>query len=110
MFRAGMGKYGRSENEAAYDLSKKQSGRYKNRSEVSLWQIENEPFLAFGVCPPISGETLIVRLLPLIAEDTSRLILTTDSGELSTWIPAASRGDVLGRRSIGNFGAIDLAI
>lgn len=83
-------------NEAAIRFIQETIGRYKNRSEVSLWQIENEPFLAFGVCPPISGETLDREVAAARAEDTSRLILTTDSGELSTWIPAASRGDVFG--------------
>lgn len=83
-------------NEAAIRFIQETIGRYKNRSEVSLWQIENEPFLAFGVCPPISGETLDREVVAARAEDTSRLILTTDSGELSTWIPAASRGDVFG--------------
>ena len=83
-------------NEAAIRFIQETIGRYKNRSEVSLWQIENEPFLAFGVCPPISGETLDREVAAARAEDTSRLILTTDSGELSTSIPAASRGDVFG--------------
>ncbi|QQS16084.1 MAG: hypothetical protein IPK84_01875 [Candidatus Moraniibacteriota bacterium] len=83
-------------NEAAVRFIRKTIEHYKDRSEISLWQIENEPFLAFGICPPLSGATLDREISAARAEDSSRPILTTDSGELSTWIPAASRGDVFG--------------
>ncbi len=83
-------------NEAAIRFIRKTIERYRDRSEISLWQIENEPFLAFGICPPISGATLDREIAAARSEDSSRPILTTDSGELSTWIPAASRGDVFG--------------
>ena len=83
-------------NEAAERFIRETIARYKDRPEISLWQIENEPFLAFGICRPIASTTLDREIAAARAEDPSRPILTTDSGELSTWISAASRGDVFG--------------
>ena len=83
-------------NEAAKRFVRETISRYKYRPEITLWQIENEPFLAFGICPPIPGDVLDREIVAARTADPSRPILTTDSGELSTWIPAASRGDVFG--------------
>lgn len=83
-------------NEAAKRFIQETISRYKHRSEITLWQIENEPFLAFGVCLPMSGDVLDQEISVARIEDPSRPILTTDSGELSLWVSAASRGDVFG--------------
>jgi len=75
-------------------------GRYKNSSAVAYWQIENEPFIKFGTCPSwyyktetsvLASEVAAVRAL-----DPSRKIITSDSGELSTWTKAAEVGDIVG--------------
>ncbi|PJA86729.1 MAG: hypothetical protein CO141_03105 [Candidatus Moranbacteria bacterium CG_4_9_14_3_um_filter_42_9] len=71
--------------------------RYKdNHPEIKYWQVENEPFLPFGVCPPLDtnlldSEIALVRLI-----DPTRPVIVTDSGELSLWIQAAKRADVFG--------------
>jgi len=70
--------------------------RYKNDQVVKFWQVENEPFLKFGICPSLDiglldNEIGLVRQL-----DSSRKIIITDSGELSSWIPAAKRADIFG--------------
>jgi len=70
--------------------------RYKNDPEVKYWQVENEPFLDFGVCPApdaalLGSEVALVRKI-----DPSRQVIVTDSGELSLWYKAASFGDVFG--------------
>ena len=83
-------------NEAAKRFIQAVIDRYKHRSEITLWQIENEPFLAFGTCPSISSDVLDREIAVARREDPSRPILTTDSGELSLWINAASRGDMFG--------------
>lgn len=78
--------------------------RYKNSPAVKIWQIENEPFLNFGICPPFSPETLdaeikLARELDSPASPTSlggRPIMITDSGEISLWIQAHRRADVFG--------------
>lgn len=70
--------------------------RYKDHPALSMWQLENEPFLDFGHCPPadpamLRQEERLVRSL-----DNKNPILITDSGELNWWIKASSYGDVLG--------------
>ncbi|MFN7088218.1 MAG: peptidoglycan-binding protein [Candidatus Paceibacteria bacterium] len=83
--------------------------RYKESSAISMWQVENEPFFKFGLCPQITLEFLkkeveVVKLLD------DRPILITDSGELSSWFSASRLGDVVGttmyRRNLMKFGYI----
>jgi len=73
--------------------------RYKNSSAITNWQVENEPLFNFGQCPAwyykntdfLQKEVALVKLL-----DPSRKVIVSDSGELSTWFPAANIGDILG--------------
>ncbi len=70
--------------------------RYKNNPQISAWQIENEPFLShFGDCPKLDKNFLDAEITRARALD-SRPLIITDSGELSTWIPAARRADIFG--------------
>ncbi|MEX0877600.1 MAG: cellulase family glycosylhydrolase [Candidatus Spechtbacterales bacterium] len=70
---------------------------YKDHPAITLWQVENEPFLwPFGECPRPDGD-LVDREIALVRElDPSRKIVITDSGEWSTWIPSGKRADILG--------------
>jgi len=70
--------------------------RYKNNSAIARWQVENEPFLPFGICPPLDTKLLDEEVSVVRNIDSSRPVMLTDSGELSIWIPAAKRGDVFG--------------
>lgn len=70
--------------------------RYQSNEEVKYWQVENEPFLNFGVCPPLDTELLDREIKTVRQVDSTKQIIVTDSGELSTWIPAAIRADVFG--------------
>ena len=70
--------------------------RYQNNGTVKYWQVENEPFLDFGVCPALDVDLLDQEIKTVRQLDASREIIITDSGELSTWIPAAKRADVFG--------------
>jgi hypothetical protein len=70
--------------------------RYKNDPTVTIWQVENEPFLPFGICPPFDVRFLEQEVAFVKALDPSRPVLLTDSGELSLWIGAAGRGDMFG--------------
>lgn len=71
--------------------------RYAHEKHISMWQVENEPFLPFfGECPPpdpskLREEVDLVRFL-----DDTRPILVTDSGEIAPWVFAAGYGDVFG--------------
>ncbi|HBI16545.1 MAG TPA: hypothetical protein DDY52_00080 [Candidatus Moranbacteria bacterium] len=70
--------------------------RYENNSEVKYWQVENEPFLKFGICPELDVDLLDREIKTVRQMDKNRDIIVTDSGELSTWMPAAKRADVFG--------------
>lgn len=72
-------------------------GRYGDNPNIEYVQVENEPFLKyFGECPPLDRE-FFKQEVALAKSLTDKPILITDSGELSTWLPAArAGGDVLG--------------
>ena len=71
--------------------------KYKDNPIIKYWQVENEPFLVFGDCPWYDKEFFkkeveLVRSL----NDSGKPVLVTESGELSTWFPAAKLADVVG--------------
>jgi hypothetical protein len=70
--------------------------RYKNNPEIKYWQIENEPFLSFGICPKLDTDLLDSEIKVVREKDSTRKIMLTDSGELSLWVKAAKRADVFG--------------
>lgn len=70
--------------------------RYKKNSTIKYWQVENEPFLAFGICPKLDVDLLDKEIELVKKMDPSRRIIITDSGELSLWVRAAKRGDIFG--------------
>lgn len=71
--------------------------RYRdNHPEIKRWQVENEPFLNFGICPPMDSALLDQEIAQVRNLDPSRPIVVTDSGELSLWVKAAKRADVFG--------------
>lgn len=82
--------------QATLDYITQTIARYRNRPSITYWQIENEPFLKyFGVCPDFD-KNFLDKEIALARSLDSRPLIVTDSGELSTWIPAARRGDVFG--------------
>ena len=70
--------------------------RYKNHPEIKFWQVENEPFLKFGICPELDTNLLDMEIALVRAKDPNRKVIVTDSGELSLWVSAAKRADVFG--------------
>jgi hypothetical protein len=70
--------------------------RYKDHPALQRWQVENEPFLNFGICPKLDMELLDREIALVHKVDDSHPIVITDSGELSVWVRAASRADVFG--------------
>lgn len=72
--------------------------RYRTHPALEYWQVENEPYInfTFGECARFD-ETAIDREIELVRErDADHQIIITDSGELSTWIPASRKGDIFG--------------
>lgn len=71
--------------------------RYRGNESVSGWQVENEPFFAYGPhCAAIPRE-LFEEELALVKSLDSRPIIVTDSGEKGAWLPTAwAGGDIFG--------------
>lgn len=71
--------------------------RYKSHPALEIWQVENEPFLAFGAeCPETSPLLLKEELALVKSLDSTHPTLVTDSGELSTWRKTANAADLFG--------------
>ena len=70
--------------------------KYKNHPTISYWQIENEPFLNFGDCPWYDKDFLLDEIDLVRSLDPETPILISESGELSTWFPAARVADIVG--------------
>ena len=73
--------------------------RYKKSPAVTVWQIENEPFLsvfAYDHCGDLDTTFLEKEIALAKSLDGTRPILVTDSGNLGTWYGAYSRGDMFG--------------
>ena len=70
---------------------------YKNNSALEVWQVENEPFFAFGEkCRALDGAKLQSEIAAVKNVDATRQVLITDSGELSFWNKTAKAGDLFG--------------
>lgn len=70
--------------------------RYQNNPTVKYWQVENEPFLSFGICPSLDANLLDKEIALVRSIDPSHKVIVTDSGELSLWLSAAKRADIFG--------------
>lgn len=70
--------------------------RYKDRENLYLWQVENEPFLDFGQCEKLDVSLLDKEIAMVRSLDSEHKIMVTDSGELSIWLWAAKRADIFG--------------
>jgi hypothetical protein len=68
--------------------------RYRGRVSVWAWQIENEPFFPFGICPWVDKKFLKKEIELVKSLDPQKPIIEADSGEGSFWINAARFGDI----------------
>src|SRR6266498_1576711 len=85
---------------------------YRNHPALMYWQIENEPYLTFGICPLVDVILIDEEIALTKNKDPGHKILITDSGELGRWYWAAEQGDLFGTtlyRRVHNqiFGFID---
>jgi hypothetical protein len=69
--------------------------RYASNPTVVAWQVENEPFFEFGECPQPDIDFLRQEIAAVRSLD-ARPVVISESGELSTWVRAASLADILG--------------
>lgn len=70
--------------------------RYAGDPAVAVWQVENEPFFDFGVCPKFDEAFLKKEIALVRSLDKTRPVMITESGELSTWVPGARLADIVG--------------
>ena len=69
--------------------------RYKSNDAIVRWQVENEPFFPFGICPEITTDQFLERA-ELVRHLDDRPIQITVSGEIGPWLDQAQEADVLG--------------
>ncbi len=69
--------------------------RYREAPALARWQVENEPYLAYGICPE-AQEADVAREVALVRSLDDRPVVMTVSGELQRWGPTADQADVLG--------------
>ena len=70
--------------------------RYKDKSAIIYWQVENEPLFNFGQCPWYDENFLKQEVALVKSLDDSRKVIISDSGEQSSWFEAAKIGDLVG--------------
>ncbi len=70
--------------------------RYKDHPAIWGWQVENELFFPFGTCPALHTGQFLAQEVKLVRSYSSKPIVISDAGEWSTWIVAASYGDIVG--------------
>lgn len=86
----------RTQNLALHEYMRKAVERYKDNPAIKIWQVENEPYLAFGECPERPDGFLQSEIALVKSIDPSRPVLVTDGGEFGDWYRAAKAGDVFG--------------
>ncbi|QQS21186.1 MAG: cellulase family glycosylhydrolase [Candidatus Moraniibacteriota bacterium] len=97
-------------NNAALSFLRETVERYRDHSEIVLWQVENEPFLYFGTCLPIEASVLdaeiaLVRLADPSRESSPLIVASFHSG-----FPQQAGATYLERRSIVESGMNGLGI
>jgi len=89
------GLIGSKADEAVLEMEKTVVERYKDNPTVERWQIENEPFFPFGICPAPSQD-LLNEEISLVRSLDDRSVMLTVSGEMDPWFSTARSADVLG--------------
>lgn len=71
--------------------------KYRGSDAIWGWQVENEPFFPFGVCPWVD-EDFLKKEVDLVKslDYRGRPVVITESGEFPLWIMAANYGDIVG--------------
>ncbi len=70
--------------------------RYRDDPEIDKWQIENEPFLKFGLCAMRNADFLEHEVALVRSLDSGHQIIITDGGEFGSWNRAIRAGDIFG--------------
>lgn len=68
---------------------------YNNNPAIVAWQVENEPLLNFGDCAS-PDQSFLEKEIKLVRSLSSKPIILTDSGELSSWRTVMNLSDIFG--------------
>ncbi|MBI2593518.1 DMT family transporter [Candidatus Daviesbacteria bacterium] len=82
-------------NSEIVELVQAEIEAFKKYPNILSWQVENEPFVNFGICPKPDKQRLLQEIQTVRKSDT-RPIIITDSGELSGWMQTIKTGDIFG--------------
>jgi hypothetical protein len=85
-----------AQHKALLDFMTAVVDRYTNHPEIKIWQVENEPYMPFGECPPADTSLLKEEIALTHRLDPLRPVLISDTGEFSLWWKVASLGDMVG--------------
>lgn len=81
--------------EELYEFVKVTIDELKHYKNITMWQIENEPFFPFGDCAGDIKWSVLQREIAIARSLDSRPILVQDSGEGGVWLPTYLSGDYL---------------
>ncbi len=84
-----------AEKEDVLEFLEQAVKHYRDMPTIIAWQVENEPFMPFGICPKLSTK-LLDKEIYLVKAFDDRPVIITDSGELSTWFRASRKADIFG--------------
>lgn len=82
-------------NIALYEYVKEAVLALKDYDNITMWQVENEPFWPFGECP-IMDRGVVEKEIEVVRNIDNRPILVQDSGEGGVWFLTYQMGDYLG--------------
>ena len=68
---------------------------YDKNPTITAFQLENEPLLTFGICPPPDRQFL-TKEVTFVKSQTKKPIILTDSGELRPWKTPMQQSDIFG--------------
>lgn len=77
------------------DMVTKTIKHFNKNSTIKAFQLENEPLLDFGICPPGDREFL-KKEVDLARFLTKKPIILSDSGELRSWVTPMKLSDIFG--------------
>jgi len=84
-------------NEMTLQFVKDTVEHFKHYDNIIAWQVENEPGFPFGECHEDSPDKYLFRReVELVKSLDSRPVVSTDSGELASWLGFSSYVDKLG--------------
>lgn len=84
------------QHRAALSMMQTVVDRYQGVKAIERWQVENEPFFPFGLCPSLTVAQFQERVDLVRSLDPSRPIQITVSGEIGPWTTEAEAADILG--------------